>query len=469
MSSAPEEIFASYHVNEDGWPLSADGYELLEEVGQGAFAKVFRARCPSRGDDRDAEVAIKVMKLENITTSMEEIQSEVRAMKMNRHANVLHLYCCFVVGSDLWLVLPLMDRGSCYHMLRSLRKAGKVPEGHGLPEEVIATLVREILQGLAYIHAQGQIHRDMKAGNVLMNHKGRVAIADFGVAGWVRESGERTEQERKTFVGTPCWMAPEVMEQRHGYNEKADIWSVGITTLELAKGYAPYSKYEPMQVLIKTIREPPPTIKSYVDPPGVTPPRFGDKFNAFVARCLQKDPKMRPSAQELLSDPFIVKKAFKVEKLVETLLDKIPVYAKPAPGSKEAVAAGAGAAAFAAQKSSSGGLVPGTTWVFPDEVRAELSAIASAAGSNNILNAISGSGVGSSGGNGNGGSGGQLNRMPSGSGPSNRGFHGMDSSALVEAEVEEDPDDEELDSIEAIEAALQAMGGEGVVEEEENR
>ena len=114
--------------------------------------------------------------------------------------------------------------------------------------------------------------------------------------------------------------------------------------------------------------------------------------------------------------------------------------------------------------------MPGTTWVFPDEVRAELSAIASAAGSNNILNSISGSGGGGGGGGGTGGasSSGPLTRLPSGSGPSTRAFHGMDSIALVEAEVEEDADDEEeLDSIEAIEAALQKMGGEGYVEEEE--
>ena len=158
---------SGYSVNEDGWPLSPDGYELLEEVGQGAFAKVVRARCPTLDKEGvPCEVAVKIMKLENISTSMEEIQSEVRAMRLNRNENVLNLFCCFVVKSDLWLVMPHMDRGSCYHVLRALRKAGKLPEGHGLPEEVVATIVREILQGLAYIHAQGQIHRDIKAGNV---------------------------------------------------------------------------------------------------------------------------------------------------------------------------------------------------------------------------------------------------------------------------------------------------------------
>jgi serine/threonine-protein kinase OSR1/STK39 len=294
MSSSPDgsssaPLVPDFPVTEEGWPLSPDGYELLEEVGQGAFAKVVKAYCPTKM----LPVAVKIMALENITTSMEEIQGEVKAMKLNRDDNVLGLYCCFVVRSDLWLVMPLMDKGSCYYILRSLRKAGRIVEGQGLPEDIIATLLREALQGLAYIHAQGQIHRDIKAGNILLNSEGRVAIADFGVAGWMTETGARAETERKTFVGTPCWMAPEVMEQMRGYNEKADMWSLGITALELAKGYAPYAKYAPMQVLIKTIREPPPSWKSYVDPPGVTPAVFSDKFHKFVARCLQKDPKAR--------------------------------------------------------------------------------------------------------------------------------------------------------------------------------
>ena len=277
-------------MNDEGWPLSPDGYELTQEIGQGAFAKVFKARCPSK----DTWVAVKIMALENITTSLEEIQAEVRTMKLSRHENVLDLHCCFCVRSDLWLVMPLMDKGSAYYAMRVLRKSGKLVEGQGLPEEAIATILREVLQGLEYIHSQHQVHRDIKAGNILLNAEGRCAIADFGVAGWLSETGARSEGERRTFVGTPCWMAPEVMEQQRGYNEKADIWSLGITALELARGYAPYSKYAPMQVLIKTIREPPPSIKSYVDPPGGPKlPEPSDKFNKFVARCLQKDPRLR--------------------------------------------------------------------------------------------------------------------------------------------------------------------------------
>jgi serine/threonine-protein kinase OSR1/STK39 len=379
--SAGDESSRPEAFTDEGWPLQAHAYEPVEEIGQGAFAKVLKAWCP----DKQQFVAVKIMALENITTSMEEIQMEVRAMKMNRHENVLDLFACFVVSSDLWLVMPMMDKGSCYHALRSLRKSGRIQEGEGLPEECIATIMRELLQGLEYIHGQGQIHRDIKAGNILLNSEGRVAIADFGVAGWFTEAGVRGERERKTFVGTPCWMAPEVMEQTAGYNEKADIWSVGITgacarecprvprrpssppvppptALELAKGYAPYAKYAPMQVLVKTIREPAPSFKSYPEVPGAPGQSFSEKASKFVARCLQKDPRARPSAHELLTDPF-VKKGIKNAKLVEALLSQVPTVG----------AAGAPAAAIDAPSGRADvALVPGTTWVFPDELKAQL-------------------------------------------------------------------------------------------------
>jgi serine/threonine-protein kinase OSR1/STK39 len=138
---------------------------------------------------------MKIMALENITTSLEEIQAEVKTMKLSRHDDVLSLHCCFVVKSDLWLIMPLMDKGSCYHCLRMLRKSHRIKEGQGLSEEVIATILRETLLGLDYIHSHGQIHRDIKAGNILLNSDGRVAIADFGVAGWMSETGDRTTKE----------------------------------------------------------------------------------------------------------------------------------------------------------------------------------------------------------------------------------------------------------------------------------
>lgn len=194
-----------------------------------------------------------------------------------------------------------------------------------MQEEWIQVILKETLQGLHYLHESKQIHRDVKAGNILVNSDGDIKLADFGVAGWMSDGTARGDGQRETFVGTPCWMAPEVMEQSKGYNERADIWSLGITAFELARGYAPYSKYAPMQVLIKTLREPPPTLESYENSSGKEVPKFSAKFKNFVARCLVKDPKNRPSAGELLHDKFI-KGAPAVDKFRKNFLHKVSLY-----------------------------------------------------------------------------------------------------------------------------------------------
>jgi serine/threonine protein kinase len=341
-------------ANEEGWPLTPEGYMVQREgklvftgpvVGAGAFATVVQTEAnfidPNPPSEKPGEkplppVAVKIMKLENITTTIEEMQTEVRAMKLNRHANVLSLHCCFVVGSELWLVMPFMDKGSCCYAMKKLAEKRKAEVGLG-GERVVAFVLHQVLQGLAYIHENAQIHRDIKAGNILLDGAGNVCIADFGVAGWfqkptgARERGTAPAEgaaaaggaaggggggggggglagdvepadTRSTFVGTPCWMAPEVVEANHkkaGYNEKVDIWSLGITALELVKGYAPYQRYKPMEVLLKTIKEPPPTLRSYGGP---EPKGVSKLFENFVARCLVKSAAERPSARELLED-----------------------------------------------------------------------------------------------------------------------------------------------------------------------
>eukprot|EP00163_Fabomonas_tropica_P026767 TRINITY_DN5030_c0_g1_i3.p1 TRINITY_DN5030_c0_g1~~TRINITY_DN5030_c0_g1_i3.p1 ORF type:complete len:326 (+),score=98.75 TRINITY_DN5030_c0_g1_i3:897-1874(+) len=226
------------------------------------------------------------------------------------HPNVVSYHSSFVVQNALWLVVRYMDCGSAYDILR-----GEYPTG--LQDEVlIATLLKETLQGLDYFHRNGHIHRDVKAGNILLDSAGHVAVGDFGVCAGLIEQGRR--KKAQTFVGTPCWMAPEVMEQKHAYDQKVDIWSFGITALELADGSAPLSTLPPMKVLMTILDKDPPKLERHRD--GFS---FSKNFKDMIALCLQKDPAQRPSASKLLEHKFF-KQAKKSDYVVEALISRIP-------------------------------------------------------------------------------------------------------------------------------------------------
>ncbi len=307
------------------WPLGGEHYTLNTKIGIGAFATVWKAHCMDF--DTPRLVAIKSMDLEILSNSYEEIRMEVNMMRLADHPNTVRCYCSFVTGKELWLVMEYMNMGSCLRVMNVSRKKGKK---EGMLEKWVAYILHETLQGLAYFHNNGQLHRDIKAGNILLSSDGRVQLADFGVAGWLIGHGKRRKTTR-SFVGTPCWMAPEVMEQLDGYDQRADVWSIGITALELAKGFAPYAKLEPMKVLLKTIEQDPPSLKTYEEDKQADGEAFSRPFKEFVRLCLQKIPKKRPSVATLLNHSFFKKHnlAAAKESLIHDFLSHLPTVPSP--------------------------------------------------------------------------------------------------------------------------------------------
>ncbi|GFR41410.1 hypothetical protein Agub_g2093 [Astrephomene gubernaculifera] len=273
----------------NNWPTEASAYQILDDCGRGVSATVHRAKCLTNNET----VAVKLMNLESMNCDLDEIIHEAQTMRMYNHPNILPLYCSFVHGQELWMVMPFVSGGSVLHIM-------KYAHPEGLDEVIIATIGREVLKGLDYVHKNGSIHRDVKAGNILVDGDGNVKLGDFGVAASLERGGSwgHDKQARMTFVGTPCWMAPEVMEQTMGYDVSADIWSFGITLLEMAHGHAPFAKFPPMKVLLMTLQNPAPTLEDKGKK------HFSKALKDLVTRCLQKEKEKRPSAAQLLEHKF---------------------------------------------------------------------------------------------------------------------------------------------------------------------
>ncbi|KAI7821346.1 kinase-like domain-containing protein [Gamsiella multidivaricata] len=270
-------------------------YTLLEKIGTGSFGTVYKA---IHNVSKEV-VAIKQINLEDSEEDISEIQQEIALLSQCDSEFITKYYGSCVKGFKLWIVMEFLAGGSCLDLL----KPGPFSEDH------VAIVLRELLLGLEYLHAEGKIHRDIKAANVLLSGSGDVKLADFGVAAQLSQQ----KSKRNTFVGTPFWMAPEVIKQA-GYDAKADIWSLGITAIELAKGEPPLAEYHPMRVLFLIPKAKPPSLEG----------DFSRAFKEFVELCLIKNPKDRPTARDLLKHRFIKMARRKVE--LQELVERYDVW-----------------------------------------------------------------------------------------------------------------------------------------------
>ncbi|XVF62934.1 hypothetical protein PTKIN_Ptkin09bG0048700 [Pterospermum kingtungense] len=288
------------------FPLDSDAYKIIAEIGFGVSAVVYKAECVPLNS---AVVTIKAIDLDQYNKAdLDRIRREIKTISLFSHPNVLNAHCSFAVDQRLWVVMPFMSGGSLQSIISS-----SFP--NGLPEEFIAIVLKETLNALSYLHQQGHLHRDIKAGNILMDSNGCVKLADLGVSASIFESnlgyGSGTSASSSPsmltdVMETPYWMAPEVIHSHTGtgYDFKADIWSFGVTALELAHGRPPLSYLPPSKSLImKIIKRLRFSGYETSSDKGMAN-KFSGAFKDMVASCLDQDPAKRPSAEELLQHSF---------------------------------------------------------------------------------------------------------------------------------------------------------------------
>eukprot|EP01134_Creolimax_fragrantissima_P000257 CFRG0257T1 len=258
-------------------------YELIEQIGDGSFGEVFKGTLKKN----NKTVAVKIVAIQD-DDELLEFQVEIDILTKCNHKNVIKMEAAYLWKHTLYMVLEYCGGGSIDDIYEQLEAP--------LDEPQIRECCFQVLQGLQYMHENKMVHRDIKAGNVLLTNSGEVKLADFGVSAM----NIKTNQARDTFIGTPYWMAPEVIacetSKEDPYNDRCDIWSLGITAIEFAQMNPPYHDLHPMRVLFRIPKSLPPRLSE--------PENWSHNFNNFIEQCLTKDAHHRPSAKELLKHPF---------------------------------------------------------------------------------------------------------------------------------------------------------------------
>ncbi|KAL0100751.1 hypothetical protein PUN28_019257 [Cardiocondyla obscurior] len=302
----------SQHVNFDAIPDPGERFQLEELIGEGTYGEVYAAYDKETG----SKVAIKI--LENVADNVEEIEEEYLVLRdLNRHPNIPLFHGLFLKRAkpgqeedQLWFVMELCTGGSVTDLVQGLKKRGS-----RLTDDQIAYILKETVEALIFLHSNHCMHRDVKGHNILLTEEARVKLVDFGVSSHLAATLAR----KNTSVGTPYWMAPEVIacEQQldSSYDSRCDVWSIGITAIELAEGDPPLSELHPMRALFQIPRNPPPSLKN--------PDVHTTDLTDFIAECLVKDLEHRPFASELREHPLLTKVEPIAEKIRERLREEI--------------------------------------------------------------------------------------------------------------------------------------------------
>ena len=280
-------------------------FDLIELIGQGNYGRVYKVIHKKTGKIYSAKIAY----IEK-TNEIESFKKEINILSQCNNQYIVHYYGSYIKGHQIWIILEFCDGGSLYELIKILPR--------NLNEEEIASLIYMILKGLLFLHENKKIHRDVKSENILLTHEGIAKLADFGVSTQLMHSFSK----KITKIGTPFYMSPEVIMQNK-YDYKCDIWSLGITSIEMAEGEPPFSKVKGYWVLKKIITHPPKGLKNKE--------KWSKEFNDFVEKCLVYEPEKRPSAKELLEHPFIIKynRGNKlIAELINNSMDDLEFYRK---------------------------------------------------------------------------------------------------------------------------------------------